>query len=113
MHGNVPHPYPLTPVLKIEGPISREDDHFSTVFEFHVTYESGRVMRWLLEFSHHKRTFTTRPAGSSDLPSVFPKMMLAFGFRPLSLHPGGFCDHLRGMLTPEDIAICAKASLEI
>lgn len=112
MHGTVPHPYPLMAVLKIEGPISREDDHFSTIFEFHVTYESGRVMRWLLEFSHHKRVFTTRPAGSPDLPSVFPKMLLALGYRPLDIRPGGFRDHLRGLLNPEDIAACAQASLE-
>lgn len=109
--GGAKKEFKMTEILKIEGPVSREDEWGSTIFEFHVTYESGRVLRWLLEFSHNKRTFTIRPAGLSDLPSVFPKMLLALGYRPIDIRPGGLRNHLRSMLSPEDIAICAQASL--
>lgn len=39
-------------------------------------------------------------------------MLLALGYRPIGLRPGGLRDHLRSMLSPEDIATCARASLE-
>lgn len=105
--------FKMAEILRIEGPVSREDEWDSTIFEFHVTYESGRVMRWLLEFSHSKRTFSTRPAGCSGLAPVFPKMLLALGYRPIDIHgqSGGLRSHLRSMLSPENIAICAQASL--
>ncbi len=99
----------MTKPLCIEGPLSRHTDWNVTTFEFMVTYESGSVLRWTLEFTHSNRKFSLRKAG--DFFAVNPKMMLALGHRPIDIPDGSLRDHLRSLLPPADLAACLAAAL--